>query len=57
MPRFGCKALTSGLPVSVVRASIMGSVLLLGLALGRPHGIMPGLALAAALMAAWEPRV
>ena len=37
-------ALTSGLPVSVVTAAIMGSILLAGWALGRPHRILPGLA-------------
>ena len=50
-------ALTSGLPVSAVRATIMGSILLAGWALGRPHRTLPALALAAAVMAGLEPRV
>ena len=49
--------LVSGLPPSSVRAAIMGSVLLAAMALGRPRSILPALALAAALMAAWNPQV
>lgn len=50
-------ALTSGLPVSVVRAGIMGSTVLAALALGRPRRVLPALALAAAIMAAIDPKV
>ena len=50
-------ALVSGLPVSVVRAAIMGSVFLAALALGRPRSVLPSLALAAAVMAAIDPQV
>ena len=41
-------ALVSGLPVSVMRAGIMVSILLAGWTLGRPNRILPALALAAA---------
>ena len=47
----------SGLPPSALRAAIMGSVLLAALALGRPRSILPALALAGALMTAWNPQV
>ena len=47
----------SGLPPSALRAAIMGSVLLAAMALGRPRSILPALALAAALMTAWNPQV
>ena len=47
----------SGLPPSALRASIMGSVLLAAMALGRPRSILPALALAGALMTAWNSQV
>ena len=47
----------SGLPPSALRAAIMGSVLLAAIALGRPRSLLPALALAAALMTAWNPQV
>ena len=50
-------ALVSGLPASVVRAAIMGSIYLAALALGRPRSALPALAFAAAVMAAINPRV
>ena len=49
-------ALLSGFSASVERAAIMGSVYLLALALGRPKGILPALALAAGVMAGVEPQ-
>ena len=50
-------ALVSGLPISVVRAAIMGTVYLAALALGRPRSALPALAFSAALMAGDDPRV
>ena len=50
-------ALLSGLSASVERAAIMGSVYLLAVALGRPRSILPVLALAAAVMAGYQPQV
>ena len=50
-------ALLSGLPLSVVRAAIMGTVYLAALALGRPRSILPALALTAGAMAGVDPRV
>lgn len=50
-------ALVSGLPISVVRAAIMGSVYLAALGLGRPRSILPALALTAAAMVAFSPQV
>ena len=50
-------ALISGLPLSVVRAAVMGSVYLAALALGRPRSILPALALSAGVMAAVDPKV
>ncbi len=50
-------ALVSGLPISVVRAAIMGSVYLAALGLGRPRGILPALALTTAAMVASSPQV
>ena len=50
-------ALLSGLSPSVERAAIMGSIYLLGLALGRPRSILPALALAAGVMAGPDPQV
>ena len=50
-------ALVSGLPPSVLRAAIMGSVYLTALALGRPRTVLPSLALSAAAMVAFDPKV
>ncbi len=49
-------ALISGLPLSVVRAAIMGSVVLAALALGRPRAVLPTLSLSAAVMVAVSPQ-
>ena len=49
-------ALVSGLPPSVLRAAIMGSVYLAALALGRPRSVLPALALSAAAMTAFDPK-
>ena len=50
-------ALISGASDSAVRAAIMGSVYIAAIAVGRPRSLIPALALAAAIMAALEPRV
>lgn len=50
-------ALISGASDSAMRAAIMGSVYIAAIAVGRPRSLIPALALAAALMAALEPRV
>ena len=50
-------ALISGAPDSAMRAAIMGTVYLAAIAVGRPRSLIPALALAAAAMAALEPRV
>lgn len=50
-------ALISGLPPSVVRAAIMGTVFLAALGLGRSRSILPALALTAAVMTAISPHV
>ncbi len=50
-------ALVSGLPISVVRAAIMGTVLLTAWAVGRPRSVLPSLALAAAVMVGIDPKV
>ena len=50
-------ALVSGFSDPVERAAIMGSVFLLGVALGRPKSIFPALALAAAVMVGIAPQV
>ena len=50
-------ALVSGLPISVVRAAIMGTVLLLAWAVGRPRSVLPSLALSAAVMVGVDPKV
>ncbi len=47
----------SGVPVSVVRAAIMGTVYLAALALGRPRSALPSLSLAAAVMVGVNPVV
>ena len=49
--------LLSGMPISVVRAAIMGTVYLVALALGRPRSALPSLALAAAVMVGVNPAV
>jgi competence protein ComEC len=50
-------AVIAGWSASVVRAAIMGAVLLLGFQTGRPYAAGPGICLAAALMVALNPRV
>ncbi len=50
-------ALLSGMSPSAVRATIMGTVYLAALALGRPRAILPALGLAAAVMVALHPMV
>ena len=50
-------ALLSGASPSATRAAVMGTAYLLALVVGRPRSIVPALALAAALMAAAQPRV
>ena len=50
-------ALLSGMSPSAVRATIMGTVYLAALALGRPRAILPALGLAAAVMVAVHPIV
>ena len=48
--------LVSGLPVSVVRAGIMGTLFLAAAALGRPYGALAPLSLAALIITALDPR-
>ena len=50
-------ALLSGASPSATRAAVMGTAYLLALVVGRPRSFVPALALAAALMAAAQPRV
>lgn len=50
-------ALISGASDSAIRAAMMGTVYVAAIAVGRPRSLIPALALAAALMAALEPRV
>lgn len=50
-------AFVAGSSPSIVRASIMGSLALLGHALGRPSGGPCGLAAAVLVMTAWNPRL
>ena len=50
-------ALISGASDSAIRAAVMGTVYVVAIAVGRPRSLIPALALAAALMAAIEPRV
>ena len=50
-------AVLAGLSPSVVRASIMGTVYLAALALGRPKSILPALGLAAGVMVAVSPNI
>ena len=49
-------ALVSGLPPSVLRAAVMGTVYIIALAVGRPRSVLPALALSAAAMVAFEPK-
>ena len=48
-------ALVSGLPVSVQRAALMGSLYLAATGLGRPHNPLPILALSAVLITSLDP--
>ena len=48
-------ALTSGLPVSALRAGLMGSLHLAATALGRPQNPLPPLALSAMIITAFDP--
>jgi competence protein ComEC len=48
-------ALISGLPVSVVRAALMGSIYLAALGLGRPQSALPPLAISAMVITAFDP--
>lgn len=50
-------ALLAGLSPPVVRASLMGTVYLAALALGRPKSTLPALGLAAAVMVAVSPNI
>ena len=50
-------ALVSGMPPSVVRAAVMGSVYLVAVGVGRPGSILPALALSAGLMTATSPEI
>ena len=50
-------ALLSGASASAVRAAVMGTAYLLAAVVGRQRSVVPALALAAALMAAENPRV
>lgn len=50
-------ALVSGLPPSVIRAAVMGSVYLLAVAVGRPGSVLPALALSAGIMTAVSPEI
>ena len=50
-------AALSGMSPSVQRAAVMGSIYLLGVALGRQNSIAPALAAAAAVMAAIQPGI
>ena len=50
-------ALLSGASPSAVRATAMGTVFLAALAVGRPRSLIPGLAIAALVMTAIDPRI
>ena len=50
-------ALVSGLPPSVVRAAVMGSVYLVAVGVGRPGSVLPALALSAGVMTAVSPEI
>ena len=50
-------ALVSGMPPSVVRAAVMGSVYLVAVGIGRPGSILPALALSAGLMTVISPEI
>ena len=49
--------LLSGASPSAVRAALMGTTYVVAIAVGRPRSLTPSLALAAALMALFDPRV
>ncbi|HEU0020947.1 MAG TPA: DNA internalization-related competence protein ComEC/Rec2 [Dehalococcoidia bacterium] len=48
-------ALISGLPVSVMRAALMGSIYLAALGLGRPQSALPPLAISAMIITTLDP--
>ncbi len=50
-------AMLSGASPSAVRATVMGTVYLAALAVGRPRSLIPALALAAIVMTATDPRI
>jgi competence protein ComEC len=50
-------ALVSGMPPSVVRAAVMGSVYLVAVGVGRPGSILPALAFGAGLMTVISPEI
>lgn len=50
-------ALLSGASPSAVRATAMGTVYLVAIAIGRPRSLVPALALAALIMTASDPRI
>ncbi|MEE8465070.1 MAG: ComEC/Rec2 family competence protein, partial [Dehalococcoidia bacterium] len=50
-------ALVTGLPPSVVRAAVMGSVYLVAVGVGRPGSILPALAFSAGIMTAISPEI
>ncbi len=50
-------AVLSGMSPSVLRAAIMGTIYLAAVANGRPRNVFPALALAAAVMAGFDPRI
>ena len=50
-------ALVTGLPPSVVRAAVMGTVYLAATAVGRPGSILPALAFSAGVMTAISPEI
>jgi competence protein ComEC len=50
-------ALVSGMPPSVVRAAVMGSIYLVAVGVGRPGSILPALAFGAGLMTVISPEI
>ncbi|MCH7738316.1 MAG: DNA internalization-related competence protein ComEC/Rec2 [Chloroflexi bacterium] len=50
-------ALVSGMPPSVVRAAVMGSIYLVAVGVGRPGSILPALAFSAGVMTAISPEI
>ena len=50
-------ALVSGMPLSVVRAAVMGSVYLAAAGLGRPRSVLQALAISVAVMVAISPQI